>query len=65
MNKLTTNEAEKFLQIHNSNDITIKDLSNDLIVGIEIVKNNCINSKSNIKKHKKWEFNNSNNNFKK
>jgi nucleoside-diphosphate kinase len=43
MNKLTQNEAEKFLQIHNSNDISINDLSSDLIVGIEIVKKNCIN----------------------
>ena len=43
MNKLTQNEAEKFLQIHNSNDISINDLSSDLIVGIEIVKKDCIN----------------------
>ena len=43
MNKLTQNEAEKFLEIHNSNDISINDLSSDLIVGIEIVKKNCIN----------------------
>ena len=43
MNKLTQNEAEKFLEIHNSNDISINDLSSDLIVGIKIVKKNCIN----------------------
>ena len=42
MNKLTTSEAEKFLEIHDLNDITINDLSSDLIVGIEVVKQNCI-----------------------
>ena len=49
MNKLTQNEAEKFLEIHNSNDISINDLSSDLIVGIKIVKKNCINDFIKIK----------------
>jgi nucleoside-diphosphate kinase len=48
MNKLTTSEAEKFIEIHNSNNITINDLSSDLIVGIEVVKKNCVNDFRNL-----------------
>ena len=51
MNKLTTSEAEKLVQIHSSNEITINDLSSDLIVGIEIVKQNCVNDFKNLIKN--------------
>ena len=46
MNKLNDNEAKEYLTVHNSStnstDITVKDISSDLVVGMELVKKNAV-----------------------
>ena len=42
MNKLSSNEAINFLKIHNTNEASPELLSSDYVVGIEVVKSNCV-----------------------
>ena len=42
MNKLSTKEVVTFLKIHNSNEVSAELISSDFVVGLEVVKSNCV-----------------------
>ena len=42
MNKLSTNEINNYLKIHNANDVTSELLASDYVVGMELVKANAV-----------------------